>query len=170
MHAHRPAEAWYAAAMTREDFAARVLPFAEAARGAALDADLAQSLSARLPVHGPEWTALRAAIVEGAEAGLLLKHEQGGVRFGRVLRPSGELANFSVDVVEMRDVVGPHHRHPEGEIDLVFPIDASARFDDQGEGFVVYGPDSAHRPTVTAGAAYVLYLLPNGAIEFTPEP
>jgi len=155
--------------MTREDFAAVVLPFAEAARGATLDADLAQALSARFPTDGPEWTALRAGITQGAEAGLLLKHEAGGIRFGRVLRPSEELASFSVDVVEMRDVVGPHHRHPEGEIDLVFPIDAGARFDGHGEGFVVYGPDSAHRPTVTEGAAYVLYLLPNGAIEFTPE-
>ncbi|NOY93818.1 MAG: DUF4863 family protein [Deltaproteobacteria bacterium] len=153
--------------MNREDFAARVRPFAEAASGASLDGELERALSARFPVDGPEWRALREAVELGARAGLLLKHEAGGVRFGRVLRPSDELGGFSVDVVEMRDVVGPHHRHPEGEVDLVMPIDPGARFDGHGEGFVVYAPGSAHRPTVTEGAAYVLYLLPGGAIEFT---
>jgi len=34
---------------------------------------------------------------------------------------------------------------------------------------VVYGPGSAHRPTVRGGKALVLYLLPAGAIEFTKE-
>ncbi len=154
--------------MDRDDFAARVAPFAEAARGAGLDDELQARLSARFPADGAEWRALREAVEEGAREGLLLKHEAGGIRFGRVLRPSEELAGFSVDVVEMRDVVGPHHRHPEGEVDLVMPIDPDARFDGHGEGFVVYAPGSAHRPTVTDGAAYVLYLLPDGAIEFTP--
>ncbi|MEK7820796.1 MAG: DUF4863 family protein, partial [Pseudomonadota bacterium] len=31
----------------------------------------------------------------------------------------------------------------------------------------VYAAGSAHYPTVTGGAALVLYLLPGGAIEFT---
>lgn len=31
----------------------------------------------------------------------------------------------------------------------------------------VYGPSSAHAPTVTSGRALVLYLLPEGQIEFT---
>ena len=162
-----PGEACYASGMTREDFAALVAPFAQAARGATLNAELGQTLGARFPVDGPEWTDLRRGIDEGVTAGLLLKHEAGGIRFGRALRPSEELFDFSVDVVEMHDVAGPHHRHPRGEIDLVLPIDEGARFDGQGEGFVVYGPDSAHRPTVTGGGAYVLYLLPGGEIEFT---
>ena len=44
----------------------------------------------------------------------------------------------------------------------------AARFDGHGAGWVVYGPGSAHSPTVTGGRALVLYLLPQGAIEFTP--
>jgi uncharacterized protein DUF4863 len=32
---------------------------------------------------------------------------------------------------------------------------------------VVYEPGSAHRPRVTDGKALVLYLLPQGAIEFS---
>jgi hypothetical protein len=69
----------------------------------------------------------------------------------------------------MEDVAGPHHRHPTGEIDLVLPLSGDARFDGRGAGWVVYGPGSAHRPTVRGGKALVLYLLPQGAIEFTKE-
>ena len=48
------------------------------------------------------------------------------------------------------------------------PVDATATFDGQGAGWVVYGPGSAHSPTVAGGRVLVLYLLPQGAIEFTP--
>ena len=54
-----------------------------------------------------------------------------------------------------------------GEIDLVMPLEPEAQFDGHGAGWVVYGPGSAHHPTVTRGRALVLYLLPAGAIEFT---
>ncbi|MNL76803.1 hypothetical protein D3C87_2028270 [compost metagenome] len=47
------------------------------------------------------------------------------------------------------------------------PLTGDARFDGHGAGWLVYGPGSAHRPTVTQGRALVLYLLPGGAIEFT---
>jgi hypothetical protein len=67
----------------------------------------------------------------------------------------------------MQDVAGPHHRHPKGEIDLIMPLDEPAMFDGHPAGWLVYGPDSAHRPTVSGGSALVLYLLPEGAIEFT---
>jgi hypothetical protein len=76
-------------------------------------------------------------------------------------------ADCSVDVVEMESVKGPHHRHPNGEIDMIMPISPGAKFDGHGAGWLVYGPDTAHNPTVTEGKALVLYLLPGGAIEFT---
>jgi hypothetical protein len=59
--------------------------------------------------------------------------------------------------------------HPLGEIDLVMPIDESARFDGSPAGWVVYPPGSAHRPTVSHGRSLVLYLLPEGRIEFTGQ-
>ena len=95
------------------------------------------------------------------------KHEAGGIRYGRVLRADPSLGGFSADVVHMRDCVGPHHRHPQGEIDMIMPIDTGACFDAHPRGWCVYGPDTAHHPTVTGGAALVLYLLPGGEIEFT---
>ena len=80
-----------------------------------------------------------------------------------------DVDGFSVDVVHMKDVVGPHHRHPKGEIDLIMPVVGKAKFDNHEAGWVVYGPDSDHRPTVTDGTALVLYLLPGGEIEFTGQ-
>ena len=90
--------------------------------------------------------------------------EHGGIKFSRVIK---DLDGFSVDVVLMKDVVGPHHRHPTGEIDMVIPLDADAQFDGNAKGWVVYGPDTAHNPTVSGGEAMVVYLLPGGEIEFT---
>ncbi len=46
---------------------------------------------------------------------------------------------------------------PEEFRDLIAPIAA---------GWLVYSPDTAHSPTVSEGRALVLYLLPQGAIEF----
>ncbi|MCG3102208.1 DUF4863 family protein, partial [Enterobacter sp. DRP3] len=54
-----------------------------------------------------------------------------------------------------------------GEVDMIMPVTDAARFDGHGAGWLVYGPGSAHRPTVTQGRALVLYLLPGAAIEFT---
>ena len=67
----------------------------------------------------------------------------------------------------MDSIIGPHHRHPEGEIDLIMPLDEVAEFDGRGAGWLVYPPGSAHCPTVSEGRALVLYLLPQGSIEFT---
>jgi len=92
-----------------------------------------------------------------------------GNRFGRVIKPAGALGRFSVDVVEMSDVVGPAHAHPHGEIDMIMPLDRNAKFDGRGAGWLVYPAGSRHAPTVTDGKAVVLYLLPDGAIDFKPE-
>jgi hypothetical protein len=105
--------------------------------------------------------------MRGVEEGWMCEREGGGIRYGRVLKASDELHRFSVDVVDMNDIAGPHHVHPQGEIDLIMPIDADARFDSRPAGWCVYPPGSAHRPTVSGGRALVLYLLPEGQIEFT---
>ena len=104
---------------------------------------------------------------QGTTEGWVCQYEQGGIKYGRVFKPSAELNNFSVDIVLMKDVVGPHHSHPQGEVDLVLPLTAGAAFDGTPEGWKVYPPESAHKPTVTGGEAYVIYFLPNGEIKFT---
>jgi hypothetical protein len=74
---------------------------------------------------------------------------------------------LSVDVVQLENIVGPHHSHPKGEICLTMPVTPAAKFDGGGAGWCVNEPGSAHRPTVTGGQALVLYLLPDGEIVFT---
>ena len=50
---------------------------------------------------------------------------------------------------------------------MVMPLTPGAAFDGQGAGWKVYGPGTAYHPTVSGGAALVLYLLPEGRSEFT---
>lgn len=130
---------------------------------AALEGDLNRTFASDGDVFQQIFDSCRAAIA----AGWMCEREAGGIKFGRVIKPAAELRGYSVDVVDMDNVKGPHHRHPNGEIDLVMPLTDGAMFDGHGAGWVVYGPDSAHFPTVTSGRALVLYLLPEGAIEFT---
>lgn len=150
--------------MTKDEFQTLIGQVTQASKGRSLDAALAADLNAKFPAAGPVFQSIRAACDAGVAEGWMCEREQGGIKFGRVIK---DVDGFSVDVVQMADVVGPHHRHPNGEIDLVMPLDAAAQFDGHGAGWVVYGPDSAHRPTVRGGAALVLYLLPGGAIDFT---
>jgi hypothetical protein len=46
------------------------------------------------------------------------------------------------------------------------PLTPGATFDGRPAGWLVYGPDTSHSPTVAQGSALILYLLPEGAIEF----
>ncbi|MEY2592883.1 MAG: hypothetical protein RI972_572 [Pseudomonadota bacterium] len=132
-----------------------------------LDRTLEDWLNAHHGVGSPAYEAIKAECVAGAEAGWLCGREAGGIRFSRPFKPSDELHGFSVDVVDMHDIAGPHHRHPHGEIDLIMPLDDGATFDHHGAGWLVCPPGTAHRPTVRNGRALVLYLLPDGAIEFS---
>jgi hypothetical protein len=100
-------------------------------------------------------------------AGWLCDREGGGIRNGRIFKPAADLNGFSVDVVDMQDIAGPHHAHPNGEIDLIMPIEGEALFDGRPAGWLVCPSGSAHRPTVSQGRALVLYLLPEGRIDFT---
>ena len=132
-----------------------------------LDADLEVWLNARHGADSDSFAQLRGACQDGVRDGWLCTREGGGLRYGRIFKPAPDLQDFSVDVVDMQDLAGPHHAHPSGEIDLIMPLDGAATFDGRGAGWLVYGPGTAHRPTVQQGRALVLYLLPQGRIEFT---
>ena len=132
-----------------------------------LDKQLEADLNSAFPAGGTDYRAIFDACRAAIAAGWMCEREAGGIKYGRVIKPGAETGGFSVDVVDMDDVKGPHHRHPNGEIDLIMPLTGDAKFDGRSAGWLVYGPDSAHRPTVSEGRALVLYLLPGGAIEFT---
>ena len=132
--------------------------------GPALQDRLNREFGPGSPTYRGIFEACKSAIA----AGWMCKHEGGGIRYGRVIKPAEDLAGYSVDVVDMNDLAGPHHTHPNGEIDLIMPMGGSgATFDGRPAGWCVYPPGSAHRPTVADGRALVLYLLPQGRIEFT---
>ncbi|GCL64243.1 DUF4863 family protein [Pseudaquabacterium pictum] len=135
--------------------------------GRPLDAALDAWLNAEHGAGSATFATLQAACQQGVAEGWLCNREGGGIRYGRVFKPADDLHGFSVDVVDMADIAGPHHTHPLGEIDLIMPIDGDARFDGRPAGWLVCPPGSAHPPTVTGGRALVLYLLPEGRIDFT---
>jgi hypothetical protein len=140
---------------------------AQEIHGLPVTPDLAGRLEAKFPPGGAVFDEIERLCHQGCAQGWLCAREQGGIRFGRPIKPGANTHGFSVDVVEMADIEGPRHKHPNGEIDMVMPIDGEARFDGTARGWKVYGPGSVHRPTVRGGKALVLYLLPEGAIEFT---
>ncbi|HEX5394396.1 MAG TPA: DUF4863 family protein [Rhodocyclaceae bacterium] len=153
--------------MTPEKFIVLISQVTAAIDGKSVDKALEAEMNSRFPAGSPVFNDIAAACKAGVEAGWMCSREHGGIKFGRVAKPGPELHGCSIDVVEMNDVVGPHHVHPNGEIDLIMPLEGDAKFDGHGAGWLVYGPGSGHKPTVSGGRAYVLYLLPGGAIEFT---
>lgn len=155
--------------MSQATFRAALAELGAQIAGRPLDADLDAWLNLHHGASSTTYQHLAAEIRTGVAEGWLCNREGGGIRYGRIFKAADDLAGCSVDVVDMHDIVGPHHRHPNGEIDLIVPVDDGATFDGRGAGWLVYGPDTAHRPTVAQGRAFVLYLLPQGAIEFTGQ-
>ncbi len=153
--------------MSAEEFSTLLSGVAARLDGMPLDGAMAAFLNATYPADGPAFARLAALCAEGERDGWLMGREAGGIRFGRAIRPGGAAGRFSVDVVRMKDVKGPHHTHPNGEIGALIPLAGTPSFDAFSPGWYVYPPGSAHHPTVTGGEAYVVYLLPEGAIEFT---
>ena len=137
--------------------------------GRPLDASLDTWLNAEHGVGTVTYERLDQSGEAGVAEGWLCDREGGGLRYGRIFKPAPDLGDFSVDVVDMKDIAGPHHAHPNGEIDLIMPIDDGALFDGRPAGWLVCPPGSAHQPTVSNGRALVLYLLPEGRIDFTAK-
>jgi len=153
--------------MTETEFTQLMASITSRIAGRPLDKALEADLNATFPAGGAIYRDVLQACRDGSAAGWMCSREHAGIKYGRVVKPGDATHGFSIDVVDMNSVAGGHHRHPNGEIDLVMPEDAAAEFDGRGAGWLVYEPDSAHVPRVAGGRAFVLYLLPQGAIEFT---
>ncbi|CAH2893254.1 MAG: P-hydroxylaminobenzoate lyase [uncultured Paraburkholderia sp.] len=153
--------------MSPSDFQRLIAGVTAQLAGRPLNAELADWLNSTYPAGSQTFRDLAAACRAGAAEGWLCNREGGGIRYGRIFKALPDTHGFSVDVVDMKDIAGPHHVHPHGEIDLIMPLTEGATFDGHPAGWCVYQAGSAHRPTVANGQALVLYLLPQGAIEFT---
>ncbi|CAA7627538.1 DUF4863 family protein [Magnetospirillum sp. SS-4] len=152
--------------MNQQDFAVLMAPVIDFTAGKPVDRALADALNQRFPGASPEIRTIERACHDAIAAGWMCSQGGAGRRFGRVIEATPDTRDLSVDVVDLTEVVGPLHRHPDGEVCLVMPVDETAKFDGKSRGWCVYGPGSAHRPTVKGGRALVLYLLPGGKIEF----
>ena len=142
-------------------------PLIDAARGLDLsDADAAQrELAQRFDPTGADASALNAALGKLLEEGQVANRGELPVRWGRVAKATPETDGFSIDVVLMNGP-GPRHRHPQGEVNYCVAMDGSPTFDGASAGWVVKSPDSSHVPTVAGGTMLIVYLLPEGQIEF----
>jgi hypothetical protein len=134
-----------------------------------LDNDLELWLNQNFGVNSVWYQETKKLCITGVDEAWLCNREGGGIRYGRIFKPADDLAGFSVDVVEMENIAGPHHCHPLGEIDLIMPIEGEALFDGHAAGWMVTPAGSTHAPTVSNGKALVLYLLPEGQIQFTEK-
>ena len=153
--------------MTPDQFREQIKQLTNRIAGRTLDASLDDWLNTEYGVGSTTYRQLKQSCMAGAAEGWLCDREGGGIRYGRIFKPADDLHGFSVDVVDMKDIAGPHHAHPLGEIDLIMPLDDGAQFDGRPAGWLVCPPGSAHQPSVSSGRALVLYLLPQGSIEFT---
>lgn len=156
--------------MTHGLFLELVQPLTAFVAGRPIDATLVAALDRRFPAEGSDFGAIERACREAIAAGWMCSQGGAGRRFGRVVEAGEETHGLSVDVVELTDAVGPHHVHPLGEVCMVMPQSPEATFLGTGRGWCVFPPGSDHHPAVAGGTALVMYLLPEGRIEFTGTP
>jgi hypothetical protein len=142
-------------------------PLLDAAKGVspADPAAARATLTQRLDPAGPAAQALQRKLVELLEKGEIANRGELPVRYGRASKAVPETGDLSIDVVYMNGA-GPLHRHPNGEINFCMALEGSPTFMGQPAGWVVEPPGSQHVPTVAGGTMLIVYLLPQGRIEF----
>jgi len=138
--------------------AARALDLSETSKAEAV-------LRERLDPGGEPAQKLKEDLVRLLEAGEIANRGELPVKWGRVAKAGPETGGYSIDVVLMTGP-GPKHRHPKGEIDYCIALDGEPTFDGHPPGWVVLPADSVHVPTVSGGKMLIVYLLPDGEMEF----
>lgn len=142
-------------------------PLLDAARGIDLSDPLhaEERLRERFDPSGEAAQKLNRELVALYEEGQIANRGEAPVKWGRVAKPEESTYGFSIDVVHMT-APGPKHRHPKGEIDYCIALDGEPTFDARSDGWIVLPPDSVHVPTVAGGTMLIVYLLPDGEMEF----
>ena len=145
-------------------------PLLDAARGLELsDPDAArEELGRRFDPEGEAAAKLRADLIALLDEGAIAERGEMPVKWGRVAKATEESRGFSIDVVLMNGA-GPKHRHPKGEVNYCIALEGTPTFEDQAPGWVVMKTDSTHVPTVAGGTMLIVYLLPDGEIDFDPQ-
>ena len=150
--------------MEINEFGEKVNKIIQEIAGKPIERSLATHLNNEFPPESEIFQQISSLCSRGIDEGWLCNNEAGGIRYGRAIK---DLQGFSVDVVLMDNIIGPYHTHPRGEVDMIIPLSLKAKFDGHSAGWLVYGPGTGHKPTVSDGKAIILYLLPEGKISFS---
>lgn len=133
------------------------------------DDALAARLNAHFGAGSDLFSTMEACCDDGIENGWMGLEGEDVRKGARVIEPCAETADMSIDVVQLIDFSGPHHRHPGGEVCAVMSEHTDGRFDGNPRGWAVYPPGSQHWPVGSGGRVRILFFLPNGAIEYTDQ-
>jgi len=144
-------------------------PLLLAARGLDLgDPEAARAeLARRFDPAGEAAQELRSELIALLDEGAIAERGEMPVKWGRVAKATEASHGFSIDVVLMNGA-GPKHRHPKGEVNYCIALEGNPTFEGQQPGWVVMRAGSTHVPTVEGGTMLIVYLLPDGAMEFEP--
>ena len=153
--------------MEISEFKEILKPVTDLVASTSIDAKVDEELNRRFPPGGEVFDAIENACHQAIEAGWMCANGDEKARWGRVIEAGEETGGLSVDVVQLADLVGRHHSHPTGEVCMIMPISPEAKFDGLPRGWCVFEPGSGHFPTVSDGKALILYMLPDGKIDFT---
>lgn len=142
-------------------------PLLDAARGVDLTEPrrACSELERRFSAKGPAALALGRALGELLASKAIANQGEMPVRYGRVAKATDATSQFSIDVVHMNGA-GPRHTHPLGEVNFCIALDGEPKFDGEPPGWVVLPPGSTHVPKVEGGTMLIVYLLPQGKIQF----
>jgi len=129
-------------------------------------AALVAALAQEFPLDHPQVRAVEALVRRGVSEGWLCDRGEPDARFSRVAKPDPRTRGMSVDIVSLAGAA-VRHTHPKGELTLGFAVEGDApRFDGQPPGWTFHGPGSTHTPEVTGGRMLLLYVLPDGAVQW----
>ncbi|OUL99575.1 4-hydroxylaminobenzoate lyase [Variovorax sp. JS1663] len=126
-------------------------------------------LNATYPASSDLYRQLASLVKTGMTEGWACRDEIRGPDYRRsqIAPPSLATFGFSIESVYMREIVGREHEHPNGEVNMIVPLDAGARVGEVHAGWTCPAPRSQHFPEVHGGAVIFLYYLPGGEIRFT---
>ncbi len=91
--------------ISREDFQQLLGPVINFIAGKQLDKNLENDLNTEFPKSGKVLNGIKQSCHDAITAGWMCKYEGGGIKYGRVIKPGPETADYSVDVVWMKDML-----------------------------------------------------------------
>ncbi|MET1043749.1 MAG: DUF4863 family protein [Microbacteriaceae bacterium] len=164
---------------TSQDLIERSIPFLEQVKNRTSGGELEAWLNEHHGPGTPVYDDLAAMITDGVADGWAANIEVDGPNYrrSRIADPTGALYYFSITAVYMNsqsNFRGQYHQHPYGELNLVVPLDPTARLAGSkgfsGAGWTAMGPGSHHYPEVEGGALIALFFLPAGRISYDIVP